>query len=158
MTQTVYKWRAHAGVPIPAQVAGEELERIRTVNNGRLAQETVVEEARDKKSPLHPAFEWNDRKAAHQYRLSQAGYVIRMLSVSYVEGEQKTGPIRAFVNVSRDEDRSYTSIAHAMSDDELREQVLARALKELNDWRERYAELEEFAGLFATIEGLKIAA
>lgn len=158
MTQTVYKWRAHAGVPIPAQVAGEELERIRTVNNGRLAQETVVEEARDKKSPLHPAFEWNDKRAAHQYRLSQAGYVIRMLSVSYVEGEKKTAPIRAFVNVSRDEDRSYTSIAHAMSDDELREQVLARALKELNDWRERYSELEEFAGLFATIEGLKIAA
>lgn len=158
MTQTVYKWRAHAGVPVPAQVAGEELERIRTKNNGRLAQDTVVEEARDKRSPLHPAFEWNDKAAAHQYRLSQAGYVIRMLSVSYVDGDSKTAPIRAFVNVSRDEDRSYTSIAHAMSDDELREQVLAKALKELQDWQDRYAELTEFADVFASIETLKIAA
>lgn len=158
MTQTVYKWRAHAGVPIPAQVAGEELERIRTVNNGRLAQETVVEEARDKKSPLHPAFEWNDRQAAHQYRLSQAGYVIRMLSVSYVEGDKKTDPIRAFVNVSRDEDRSYTSIAHAMSDDELREQVIAKAYKELNDWKARYEDLLEFASVFTAIEDVRIAA
>lgn len=158
MTQTVYKWRAHAGVPIPAQVAGEELERIRTVNNGRLAQETVVEEARDKKSPLHPAFEWNDKQAAHQYRLSQAGYVIRMLSVSYVEGDKKTEPIRAFVNVSRDEDRSYTSIAHAMSDDELREQVIAKAYKELNDWKARYEDLLEFASVFTAIEDVRIAA
>lgn len=158
MTQTVYKWRAHAGVPIPAQAAGEELERIRTKNNGRLAQDDVVEEARDKKSPLHPAFEWNDKRAAQQYRLSQAGYVIRMLSVTYVEGENQTAPLRAFVNVSRDEDRSYTSIAHAMSDDELREQVLARALKELQDWQARYSELEEFASVFSSIETLKIAA
>lgn len=155
---TVYKWRAHAGVPIPAQVAGEELERIRTVNNGRLAQDAVVEAASDKASPLHPAFEWNDHRAAHQYRLTQAGYVIRMLAVTYSGAEKMTTVVRAFVNVSRDEDRSYTSIAHAMSDDELREQVLAKALKELKDWQDRYAELAEFANVFASIEGLKIAA
>lgn len=158
MTNTVYKWRAHAGVPIPAQVAGEELERIRTRNNGRLSQDAVIVEARDKASPLHPAFEWNDKKAAHQYRLTQAGYVIRMLSVTYVEEDKKTEPVRAFVNVSRGEDRSYTSIAHAMSDDELREQVLAKALKELQDWQDRYAELAEFANIFSAIEGLRIAA
>lgn len=155
----IYKWRPHANIPVPAQVAGDELERIRVENNGRLAQDIIVEEARDKKSPLHPAFEWNDKKAAHQYRLTQAGYVIRMLSVTYVS-EQGVGsePVRAFVNVSRDEDRSYTSIAHAMSDEELREQVLARAFKELQDWQNRYSELVEFASVFAAIEQVREAA
>jgi hypothetical protein len=157
--QTIYKWRAHAGVSIPAQVAGEELERIRIANNGRLAQEDVVANAKSKASPLHAAFEWNDKAAAHQHRLSQAGYLIRKLDVVQVAADNDEGkPIRAFVNVTRDEDRSFTSIAHAMSDDELREQVLARARKELEDWRQRYNDLVEFSAVFAAIEQMDEAA
>lgn len=150
MTAT-YKWRAHAGVPIPAQVAGEALEAIRVRNNGRLTQDAVVQAARPKSSPLHPAFDWNDRSAAHKWRLSQAGYIIRKLDVVQEDGPAAE-PIRAFVNVSVENDRSYTSVAHAMSDDELRAQVIARAWKELQDWRERYEELAEFARIFAVIE------
>lgn len=156
--QTVYKWRAHAGVSIPAQVAGEELERIRVSNNGRLAQEDVVAAAKRKTSPLHSAFEWDDKAAAHQHRLSQAGYLIRKLDVVTVANDdEQSKPIRAFVNVTRDDDRSFTSIAHAMSDDELREQVIARARKELEDWQSRYDDLIEFSSVFAAIEQLKAA-
>lgn len=156
--QTVYKWRAHAGVLIPAQVAGEELERIRVSNNGRLAQEDVVAAAKRKTSPLHSAFEWDDKAAAHQHRLSQAGYLIRKLDVVTVANDdEQSKPIRAFVNVTRDDDRSFTSIAHAMSDDELREQVIARARKELEDWQSRYDDLIEFSSVFAAIEQMKAA-
>lgn len=156
--QTVYKWRAHAGVSIPAQVAGEELERIRVSNNGRLAQEDVVAAAKRKTSPLHSAFEWDDKAAAHQHRLSQAGYLIRKLDVVTVANDdEQSKPIRAFVNVTRDDDRSFTSIAHAMSDDELREQVIARARKELEDWQSRYDDLIEFSSVFAAIEQMKAA-
>lgn len=156
--QTIYKWRAHAGVSIPAQVAGEELERIRVANNGRLAQEDVVASAKRKASPLHSAFEWDDKAAAHQHRLAQAGYIIRKLDVVTVANDEaKSAPIRAFVSVVRDEDQSYTSIAHAMSDDELREQVIARARKELEDWQARYDDLIEFSTVFAAIEQLKAA-
>lgn len=156
--QTVYKWRAHAGVSIPAQVAGEELERIRVSNNGRLAQEDVVAAAKRKTSPLHSAFEWDDKAAAHQHRLSQAGYLIRKLDVVTVANDdEQSKPIRAFVNVTRDDDRSFTSIAHAMSDGELREQVIARARKELEDWQSRYDDLIEFSSVFAAIEQLKAA-
>lgn len=157
--QTVYKWRAHAGISVPAQVAGEELERIRVANNGRLTQDDVVSSAKRKASPLHDAFEWDDKAAAHQHRLSQAGYLIRKLDVVTVANdESKSAPIRAFVSVVRDEDKSYTSIAHAMSDDELREQVIARARKELEDWQDRYADLVEFANVFAAIEQIGAAA
>jgi hypothetical protein len=157
--QTVYKWRAHAGVSIPAQVAGEELERIRVANNGRLTQDDVVSSAKPKASPLHTAFEWDDKKAAHQHRLSQAGYIIRKLDVVAIADDiAKSAPIRAFVSVIRDDDKSYTSIAHAMSDDELREQVIARARKELEDWQERYSDLVEFANVFSAIEQMAEAA
>lgn len=150
----VYRWKPLTSVAVDAQAAGEELERIRVSRNGRLVQEDVVAEAKDKANPLHPAFEWNDRKAAHAYRLDQAGYMIRSITVvmSEPEQEQEREPIRAFVNVQRDDDRSFTSIAHAMSDEDLRAQVIARAWKELHDWRKRHAELVEFARLFTVID------
>ena len=37
----------------------------------------VVEAARDDQSPLHRHFEWDDAKAAHTERLSQARGIIR---------------------------------------------------------------------------------
>jgi len=149
----IYQWK-DAGAPtsIDAQVAGEELERIRTFNNGRLEAEDVVEASRDPKAPLHPVFEWDDTKAAEAHRKSQAMHVIRHIDVVFVKDDVPRPPIRAFVSVKRDEDRSYTSVQHALSDDELRTQVVAQAWSELEAWRRRYAELAEFAKLFAMIE------
>lgn len=155
-----YLWKPKVVVPVPAQVAGEELERIRVAHNGRLTQADVVAEAREKTNPLHKAFEWNDKRAANEYRLTQAAYIIRSITVATegATGEEDGQPIRAFVNVTRDDDRSYTSVAHAMSDTELRAQVIARAWKELEDWKARHAELVEFARLFSVIEDMRQAA
>jgi hypothetical protein len=149
----VYQWKKGSHAPkIEAQIAGEELERIRVRNNGRLENADVVTEARTKTSPLHSAFEWNDRKAAEAHRLTQAGELIRSIDVVMEKASGDTTPIRAFVSVKRDEDRSYTSVQHALSDEELRAQVVAQAWAELEAWRKRYAELVEFAKVFALIE------
>lgn len=148
----VYQWKKQGapGVGIAAQVAGEELERIRVHNNGRLESKAVVDASRPKTAPLHPAFEWNDKKAAESWRMEQASHIIRTIEV-VVEEVEKKAPTRAFVSVVRGEDRSYTSIQHAMSDEELRAQIVAQAWAELRAWRQRYAELVEFAELFALI-------
>lgn len=149
----IYRWKSGSHAPkIDAQVAGEELERIRVRNNGRLDNGDVVREARDKASPIHSAFEWNDKKAAEAYRLDQAGDLIRSIDVVMTEPDGPKKQLRAFVSVKRDEDRSYTSIGHAMSDEELRAQVVAQAWAELDAWRKRYAELVELAKVFAVIE------
>lgn len=148
----IYKWKPQ-GAPagIDAQVAGEELERIRTFNNGRLEPKSVVDASRPKDAPLHPAFEWNDKKAAESWRQDQASHMIRHIEVTVDETGEKP-PIRAFVSVKREEDRSYTSIQHALSDNDLRAQVVAQAWSDLEAWRKRYAELVEFAKVFAVIE------
>jgi hypothetical protein len=148
----IYQWAVGAHCPIEAQIAGEELERIRTWNNGRLDAVNVVEASRDPGAPLHPAFEWNDKKAATAHRISQAMYVIRHVVVNVDKPDGESAPIRAFVSVQRDEDRSYTSIGHALSDDDLRAQVLASAWAELEAWRRRHAELIELAKVFAVID------
>lgn len=147
----IYKWKPGAPTVVEAQVAGEELERIRVFNNGRLDSKAVVDASRPKTAPLHPVFEWNDKKAAEKWRMDQASHMIRHIDVVVGEADEKP-PIRAFVSVVRDEDRSYTSVQHALSDAELRQQVVMQAWQELEAWRKRYAELVEFAKVFAVIE------
>ena len=151
MAATVYRWKPGARIKINAKIAGQELERIRTKHNGRLTADDVLKEAKSKGSPLHGAFEWSDTKAAQQFRLQQALYLVRSIEITVVQSK-KASNVRAFVNVRRDKDRSYTSIGHAMSDAELRQQVVAQAWEELQAWRRRYEALQEFGKLFGVID------
>lgn len=148
----VYQWKPGSHVKIDAQAAGEEMEAIRVRNNGRLDTGAVVEAAKDDASPLHDHFEWDDQLAAGAWRNEQAGHLIRCITVTLDKQNGESAPIRAFVSVKRDEDRSYTSVQHAMTDAELRAQVVQAAWAELQAWRQRHAELIEFSKVFAVIE------
>lgn len=150
----VYKWKAHASFGISAEIAGTELERIRKLRNGNMVAADVLREAKKASSPLHVAFEWDDKKAAHHYRLGQAGDLIRAVVVIDTE-KPGTSPIRAFVNVGIDDERGYTSVVAAMSDTVMRAQVIGRAWKELEDWRKRYEGLVEFSEVFAVVDQTK---
>lgn len=61
----------------------ERLRELEDHNNGTLTPEVVVEDAKNPSSVLHDYFEWDDHKAAKEYRLDQARELIR--SVRYVE-------------------------------------------------------------------------
>lgn len=150
---TKYKWSNAGGIrSLKAQAVGEELERIRTRHRGKLRNLDVIEEARDKRSALHKYFDWDDTSAAAKWRLEQAGLLIRSIEVVVEVAKGKARDLRAFVSVKRQGDRSYTSLADAMSDDDLRAQVLSDALRELQSWRERYSNLSELAKLFPAID------
>lgn len=153
----IYQWKQGSHISIDAQAAGEEMEKLRTLYNGRLEPQMVVDAARDEQSPLHHHFEWNDKKAAAAYRNDQAGHLIRCITVEVDTGRGERAPVRAFVSVKRDEDRCYTSVQHALSDSELRAQVLASAWAELEAWRRRHAELIELAKVFAVIDQARAA-
>lgn len=153
----VYQWKSGSHIRIDAQAAGEEMEALRVRNNGRLDTEIVVQAAAAEDSPMHQHFEWDNDRAANAWRNGQAGHLIRCITVTIDKTNGEAAPIRAFVSVKRDEDRSYTSIQHAMSDNELRAQVVAAAWSELTAWRDRHAELVEFAQVFALIEKAEAA-
>lgn len=146
----VYRWKGFVQMPVSAQVAGEELDKIRAANSGILTKKLVVKEAKSKSSPLHSAFEWNDTVAAEKYREDQAGYMIRSIEVTMVGQENSKIPVRAFVSVASNEDKQYRSIAAVMVDQELREQVLDRAFIEFNAWKRRYENLLELAEIFTS--------
>jgi hypothetical protein len=108
-----------------------------------LTPEDIVTAARDEASPAHRYFEWNDQKAAQQYRLEQARYILRVIHVEIAPQET----IRAFHSVHIDEmsstDRQYVSLKQVQSNDRFRQQIIEGALSELRLWQRRYRQYSE---------------
>jgi hypothetical protein len=89
-----YQYRG-IDLPVPADVAGPELERIWARHGKRLEPLDVVEAARPAKAPLHPCFDWDDKIAAEKYRLQQARMITRNIQIL-----DKDGPKNLFVHVT----------------------------------------------------------
>ena len=83
-----YRW-INGSFGVPADVAGEELDRIRTVSGGALNAPDIVDAARPEHAPLHPVFEWDDKKAAESFRHNQARTMVRALVVVTPEKENE---------------------------------------------------------------------
>lgn len=139
------------------QRIGEYLENLRIMHGGTLTPAQLVEDARDRTSPLHPWFEWSNTKAATQYRLNQARHLVQSVEIRYrdtPEGGAKT--TRAFINLSiAGRDRSYHSAIEVMSDAARRDKALRAAWRELQAFRAKYRNLQEFATLFADVAELE---
>ena len=156
----VYSYRSStAGKQLPAQIVGEELERIRA-KEGKLTAPVVVEEARPEDAPLHPSFEWDDQIAAERYREDQARQIIRSVRVVKVvedgPGDRKVINVRKYVSVKPDgESRHYLPAEDAMIREDLKQQLLKQVLAQLEGLKRRYAQLEELAEIFAHVEKLK---
>lgn len=70
-------------------VAADELKRIKDVY-GKVTPDIIVKESEKNDSPLHPIFEWSDKKAAYHYRLQQARTMLNNLQVKVISsGEEK---------------------------------------------------------------------
>lgn len=104
-----YKWKIKSlAKNVDPELATKEIERIETIY-GRITAETVLKAAENKKSPLHELFQWDDDKAAHNYRLQQARIFINNIEVVYVsDGEEKRIP--AFEIIRKENSQSYKHI------------------------------------------------
>lgn len=82
-------------------VTADVAERLRAIylKSGRdLRERDVLADARDKKSPLHSYFEWDDSAAAEAHRLTQAAALIRRVRVEVITvPDAQPIRVRAFV-------------------------------------------------------------
>ena len=81
-----YAFKEGARYGIDANDAGSELARIHSAH-GVLEPAAVVKESEPETAPLHPVFEWDDHKAAGQYRNWQARVLIKSVRVIPNENE-----------------------------------------------------------------------
>ena len=136
-----------------AQRYGEALHAIEEETGGKLTAQAIVENAKEKENPLHDFFEWDNKKAALEYRLEQARRLARSISI-----DVQDTPTRAFQFVrEQDGAESYANAKRVFSTADMRAQVVKRALAELEGWRKRWSQYQEFSKIFAAIEEMKAA-
>ena len=140
------------GGGVAPHVFAEVVESIASKSGGGATPRQIVQSARAKNSPIHSLFEWDDTVAAAAHRETQAANYLRAIVVIHKEGDEEPLEVRAFVSVVDGGARSYTSIYRAMSDTEMRNQVIDDAYEELEAWRKKYKDLEMFAELIAVID------
>lgn len=121
-----------------------ELTAIRD-EHGQLTPALVVDAARNPEHPLHTRFEWDDTLAAEQWRLEQAGQLLRIVKLPPEEGRPRD--LRAFVAIKgKDSHRSdYVPTEVALSDPLSRAIVLRAMKREWQTFRRRYDHMAEFA-------------
>lgn len=136
----------------------EVLETIAAEHGGNLTPEMVVEFARPKDSPLHKHFEWNNQKAAAEFRLAQAGMLIRRVKVTYEPTEGREIRVRAFHNVRPSKDDSsrergsYVTLESALSIPDYKAQIIAAAKRDANAFRSKYSALQEVEKVIGAID------
>jgi len=111
--------------------------------HGVLSTESLVEDARPKNHPLHHRFEWDNRVAGHQYRLFQAGELIRSVKIQYSDDPPKA--VREWVNTRRDGE--YEPVEEVVVDEFSRTLLLRQMNREWLAFRRRWEHMSEFAEL-----------
>lgn len=146
----VYEWKYN--MPIKAQIVGEHFEQLEK-QQGCITPKIVLESARSENSVIHECFEWNDGVAAEKYRESQAGLLIRNLTVKIITPEkEQSEPVRAYVNIRQTDASEFISVRNVLKDEDLTRKMLEQAKAELNAFAKKYSALQELSRLFEVMK------
>jgi DNA repair ATPase RecN len=118
-----------------------------------------VQAAKPKESPAHDGFEWNNSKAANEYRLVQARQWLRVVKVE-VSGEPQRMvhvPVRQ-QDTGRIADGYYKPISVVVENQDEYAAALEQARSKLASAAEAVDELSEVATQEAKLRNVRIAA
>ena len=142
----VYQWKIPGIIPTDAQTAGNELDRIYQ-ERGELNPAYIVDESRPEYAPLHPCFEWDDERAAEEFRKAQARCIVRNITV-VCDTKEEPQNVRAFVRVQS----TYQPINIVLDDVDKTQELLQSALRELKAFRDKYKTISALAPVLSAIE------
>lgn len=155
---TIHKqWKSGYRAKCSVEEAFDVLEMIRK-RDGNITPKAVVDEARPKNSPLHPAiFEKSQKQAAEAHYLEEARKMIRSIEVIYVKAPK--APAKQYSVVTQapekpdDKPRKvYQSTEEALKDPVMRDEILGNAIRDAITYRRKYAHLQELAQVFTAID------
>jgi hypothetical protein len=113
-----------------------------------------VEFAKNPDTAWHIKFQWDNEKAGHEHRLQQARHFIKV----FVDVEDVGGSALEYqVYVSLESDRKtggYRATREVLSDEDLKNQLLMQAKRDMLYWKNRYRTLEVLAPVFRAIEAI----
>lgn len=136
-----YQWKVPGVIPVEAEKAGKELERIWREQKS-LSPRVIVEESRAKDSVLHDVFEWDDRKAAEAYRQVQARTILRLIvKTDPADALPSRRPVRAFVRV----EEGYVPMRVAEERETSMRVLLKQAKRDMLAFLLKYRDLKQLA-------------
>lgn len=138
------EWRVKGIFKADAQKVYEE------IGDNQIAPQEMVDMARDENSELHKCFEWNDTIAAEKYRLQQARTILAMLVFRPQKEEEQS--VRVFSLTS--EKSTYQPTKQFLVQADEYQDLLKRALAELEAFKRKYSTLSELEEVFRAIEAL----
>ena len=127
------------------------LRQVYVEKDGLLHPQDIVDAARPARSPLHRFFQWDDTKAAEEYRKWQARELLQV-TVEVIKTEGGDIPMQVFCSLTTDRsDGGYRAMVDILGDKGMRAQLLADALRDLEIFSDRYKQLKELAAVFQSI-------
>lgn len=115
-----------------------------------ITPQNVVNLARNENSKLHNDFEWDNEIAGEKYRLSQAREMIQLLA--FKPKEEINEPTRVY-QIST-EKTVYKPVEVILQNNDEYQNLLKRALLELESFKKRYSNLVELEEVFLAINKL----
>lgn len=115
-----------------------------------ITPQNVVNLARNENSKLHNDFEWDNEIAGEKYRLSQAREMIQLLA--FKPKEEIHEPTRVY-QIST-EKTVYKPVEVILQNNDEYQNLLKRALLELESFKKRYSNLVELEEVFLAINKL----
>lgn len=137
-----------------AEIYGKHILKLMKVNSIKMVTaETILRDARNKSTPYHDWFNWNDTEAAEEYRKAQARQLLSsIVELRIIHEEEEPIEVRCFVNVIDEKgEKGYVETDYAMSKPLLVSQVIQQALREAQSWRRRYREYVELGKIHKAI-------
>lgn len=139
------EWRVKGIYKADAQKVADE------IGNDKITPQEMIERARNEQSELHKCFEWNDTIAAEKYRLQQARIVLSMLVFKPKAEEEQ--PVRIFSLTT--EKSVYQPTKQFLVQADEYQDLLKRALAELEAFKRKYRTINELEGLFEAIDAIE---
>lgn len=155
MTKTAnkYAWRIESfGKGIDPDAAIKEIEKVEATY-GSLTPENLIKASEGKRSILHKLFEWDDNKAAHQYRLQQARNLINNIEIIVVsDGKQRTMPAFEIISLPANSGRAYKQVID-MDLNEI-EQVRESVKRDIAYLKNKLQNYTEFRDVTASLDSV----
>ena len=154
-----YYFRKGCRISLNAERTWGELEEIKRRNIYKMLEPPeVVDYARENPdSELHKGFEWDDSKAAEQYRLQQARQIIYNIRIIQVEDDVNVDVAKTVEYIPYthlDTISGYRSTIEVYKNEEDYEQLKQQAYRDLLYWSKKYNNIVEFKQIFEDIENL----
>lgn len=141
-------WKVKGLMKADAEKVDQE---IKSINGGEATPEEILSFAeKHPDSELYKCFEWDDTKAAREYRLQQARKVIMLLV--RVSADKEKPVIREYQITSKK--NTYQPTREFLVRQDEYEILLKRALNELQAFKKKYEMLSELEDVFKAIDEL----